>query len=332
MKYLITGGAGFVGSNLVAAFSKRGDDVALIDNLSRAGSKENLQTLSLEYGPTIFEGSIISKLQVSRAFEFRPDVVIHCAAQTQLRGYLDKPYEDFQPNVLGTLNLLEAARQLGSHFIFFSTNKVYGSLDEVPVVELPTRYDFRDVESISETQPIRPHIDPYSCSKAAADYYCQIYSKFMPVTVLRCSTIYGPMQWPMPGQGWVGRLVIEAATNKIEIAGDGKQVRDILYVDDLVDLIEKVVGAKATGIYNVGGGRENSLSMLELLDLLKPFGFEKPKPKFTSWHSWTQKVYISDISKISREAKWKPEIGKKGLERYIRRWLLPVVLQLGSTR
>ncbi len=332
MRILVTGGAGFVGSNIATKFMERGDKVIILDNLSRPGASENLQGLKLKYKPVVFVRDISSRVDIDEVFGFKPDVVIHCAAQTSLRGYLDKPYEDFQTNVRGTLNLLEASRNCGAHFIFFSTNKVYGDLLEVPVVELPTRYDFRDIFAISESQPIKPHIDPYSCSKATADFYCQIYSKFIKVTTLRCSTLYGPMQWPMPGQGWVGMVTIEVIENKVRIAGNGKQVRDILYIDDLVNLMEAVIDKKIGGVFNIGGGRGDSMSILELIDFLSNLGLGKPKPSFTDWHSWTQKVYISDISKISKEAEWKPKVGKKGIERYIKQWLLPVVLPQGLTR
>jgi len=331
LKILVTGGAGFIGSNIAAGFSREGNRVAIVDDLSRPGGGpcKNLEVLTSRYRPEVYIRSVVDfGLLVKVVTEFQPDLVVHCAAQTNLRSHLRKPYSDFRVNALGTLNVLEAAKISDAHCIVLSSNVVYGSLNKLPIVELPTRYDFPNGFAISENQPVNPHIDPYSLSKTTADYYARLYG----ATVFRCSSIYGPGQWPIPGQGWIGILTLYTARGeKIEVAGDGKQVRDILHVDDLVALIEKAADTRPSDVFNVGGGRDNTLSMLELFALLRELGLE-PKVSYTDWHTWTEKVYISDISKIKEKTGWKPTIGRNGVKQYIEQWLLPVVLRLGSTQ
>ena len=329
MRYLVTGGAGFIGSNLVSQLLEDGHEVSILDNLSRprGGSRINLEMLLDRYEPHFYLVSIEDRDRLlSLVKEISPDIIIHCAAQTSLRRYLDKPYDDFRSNTLGTLNLLEAADLIDAYFVFLSTNKVYGSLGTIPVVETPTRYDFKYISGISENQLVDPHLDPYSLSKAAADSYCRLRNK--KTLVLRLSSIYGPYQWSIPGQGWIGIFTLDVLRGKeIMVAGNGKQVRDILHVSDLVRFIKAAIDREATGVFNIGGGEANSLSILELFELLQTLDLPDPKVSYTGWNSWTQKIYVSDILKADKEVGWNPEMEKmEGIERYLRHWLQEVVL------
>lgn len=330
MKILCTGGAGFAGSNIAKRFCERGDEVRILDNLSRPGGGpvENAKLLRT-YGIDNYERDVAdaNAVYITVNNHFTPDVIIHCAAQTSLRRVLGKPYDDFRTNALGTLNVLEAAREVGAHVVYFSTNKVYGSLEEIPVIEQPKRYMLE--KPVSEQLPIAPHLDPYSLSKTAGDQYCQLYAK---TTVLRFSSLYGPGQYAISGQGWLGVFGLHAALNKpVVISGNGKQVRDVLHAEDLCNLIEAVVDQKVYGVFNAGGGIDNSWSILEYLDFLGTLGIKPPPMTFEPWHTWTEKCYITDTTKIQEAAGWRTRTGEAELERYVTQWLLPEVLPRGFT-
>ena len=328
-KILISGGAGFAGSNLARYFIERGDRVDIIDNLSRpgGGSKRNLESLREKYHVSCFTTSIVDYDVTEGIIQHcEPDVIVHCAAQTSLRRILGNPYPDFTTNALGTLNCLEIAKKLGCRLVYFSTNKVYGSLENLPTTELDKRFDCPDV---AEDMPVIPHLDPYSLSKTIGDQYAQLYPK---TTVLRFSSLYGPGQWAISGQGWLGVMgILVAQKQKILVSGNGKQVRDILHAGDLCDLIGAVVDKEVYGVFNAGGGRDNSWSMLEYFDLLVGLGLEYPKLEFEPWHTWTEKCYITDTGKIRKVTGWKPSRGQKELEEYVTQWLLPEVLPHGFT-
>ena len=239
---LITGGAGFIGSNFAARCLARGEKIRIFDNLSRAGSKRNLEWLEAEYGRNSFElivGDVRDRDAIQKA---AADVtkILHLAAQVAVTTSVTDPRTDFEINALGTFNTLEAARLSGNNpaFLFASTNKVYGGMENVRVVEKDTRYDYADLpEGASEEQLLDFH-SPYGCSKGCGDQYVRDYARIydLPTVVFRQSCIYGKRQFGVEDQGWVAWFIIAVLSGKpISIYGDGKQVRDILFVDDLCD-------------------------------------------------------------------------------------------------
>lgn len=318
-RVLITGGAGFIGSNLAESWLQRGARVLVLDNLSRKGTQANLEWLrGLHGGQLDFEElDIRDGDALARAIHtFDPDVALHQAGQVAVTTSVVQPRLDFEVNALGTFNLLEALR---SHrrpvpLLFSSTNKVYGKLDGLGWRERATRYDFRGEEvSVTEEQPL-DFYSPYGCSKGASDQYVRDYARIyrMPNVVLRQSCIYGPRQFGVEDQGWVAWFLIATLSGRrITVYGDGKQVRDLLHVQDLIaayDVILNRIDAAAGQVYNLGGGRERSLSLLELLAWLKSNLQLQITPDFTDWRPGDQKVYLSSIDKLKRDLNWQPEI------------------------
>ncbi len=318
--YLITGGAGFIGSNYVNRLLQRGETVTIFDNLSRAGAVRNIRWLKEVYGEKgvdLVLGDVREPEQVARAAK-QADVIVHLAAQVAVTTSVTHPREDFEINAMGTFNTLEAARLSGRKplFLYASTNKVYGGMDDVAILEEPTRYRYADFpEGISEAQPLDFH-SPYGCSKGAGDQYVRDYARIydLPTVVFRQSCIYGPRQFGIEDQGWVAWFVIAALTGKkISIYGDGKQVRDILFVDDLLNAYEAAIANPSVSsgqVYNIGGGAENILSVwAEFQPILEKL---LGKPLEVSWGGWRpgdQKVYVSDIRKANRDLKWSPKVG-----------------------
>lgn len=262
--YLVTGGAGFIGSNYVNRLLMRGEKVTIYDNLSRAGSQLNLRWLMDVYGPKAFNlvvGDTRDAGQLVLAAR-DADVIVHLAAQVAVTTSVVKPREDFEINALGTFNVLEAARlnERKPIIIYASTNKVYGGMEEVKTVEKDTRYEYADYpQGIPETLSLDFH-SPYGCSKGAGDQYVRDYYRIygIPSVVLRQSCIYGPRQFGVEDQGWVAWFIIAAVTGRpITIYGDGKQVRDILFVEDLMDAYDlsvEHIDQVAGQVFNVGGG------------------------------------------------------------------------------
>lgn len=330
---LITGGAGFIGTNAATHFASKGYAVTLLDNLSRPGSEHNsadLQQRSLP-GMTFVHGDVRDKALVDRLFKEQAfDLVIHCAAQVAVTTSVADPLFDHEVNVQGTLNLLEGLRH-GKNpkacFIFTSTNKVYGGLEYLQVEDRGTRYVLADApEGISEKNSLDFH-SPYGCSKGAADQYVRDYARIygLNTVVFRQSCIYGKHQFGMVDQGWLAYLTMLAVFGKpITIYGDGKQVRDILYVSDLVALMEIAAQhpEKSRGqIFNVGGGRGNALSLLEFLDFLEKRLGKKLDIRFADWRPGDQKVYISDVSKAQEVLGWSPSTGfNEGFEEMVQ-WI-----------
>jgi len=316
MKVLITGGAGFIGSNAVARAIARGDEVTVVDNLSRDGTSFNLLWLK-EQGTFQFKQVDIrvfsSLLDVLQNNQF--DAIVHLAGQVAVTTSVTNPREDFEINALGTFNILEAARLTGQEgaIIFSSTNKVYGNLDDMYIEELETRYCFSEDQAVGETQCLDFH-SPYGCSKGCADQYIRDYSRIygLKTVVMRQSCIYGPRQFGIEDQGWVAWFIIAILTgHELTIYGDGKQVRDILYMDDLLDCFDLAVAridACAGGIFNVGGGRTNSVSLLEFLDLLGELLGKKIEYTFSDWRPGDQKIYLSDISLADQVLGWSPKV------------------------
>jgi CDP-paratose 2-epimerase len=326
-KFLITGGSGFIGSNYVSRLVQRGENVTVFDNLSRAGSRLNLEWLRETYGDNAFK-LIIGDVRDAKAIQDAArdaSVIVHLAGQVAVTSSVSKPREDFEINALGTFNVLEAARA-ARHcpvVLYSSTNKVYGGMDEVEVVEEPTRYNYATLpQGAPETQPLDFH-SPYGCSKGAGDQYVRDYFRIydIPTVVLRQSCIYGTRQFGVEDQGWVAWFIIAAVTGRpISIYGDGKQVRDILFVEDLMDAydaalsqIERVAGQ----VYNIGGGAAKTLSIWdEFCPILEKLVGHSLEVTHGNWRPGDQKVYISDIRKAHKELGWQPRIGvNEGIQR-----------------
>jgi len=324
--YLITGGAGFIGSNYVHRLLSRGEQVTIYDNLSRAGAAKNMAWLQEEFGKSGFRlipGDVADSAYLTEAAR-DADVIVHLAGQVAVTTSVTNPRGDFEANALGTFNALEAARASGRDpvFLYASTNKVYGGMEDVPLVEEPTRWRYADLErGCPESQPLDFH-SPYGCSKGTGDQYVRDYARIYGLrsVVFRQSCIYGPRQFGIEDQGWVAWFVIAAVTGRpITIYGDGKQVRDVLHVDDLLNAydaaIEKIDMA-AGQVYNLGGGPENVMSVwAEFRPILeKLLGKEIPVAS-GDWRPGDQKVFYADIRKAERELGWKPKISvEQGVE------------------
>src|SRR3989338_3593372 len=314
---LITGGAGFIGSNLAAHFIKQGYRVTVFDNLSRQGSRANIQWLK-KIGSFTLQIGDVRKINDTKKAVRSQDIILHLAAQVAVTTSVIDPRPDFEISALGTFNLLERARQTDRKpvFIFSSTNKVYGGMEEINVVDKNGQYCYKDYpQGISEKHNLDFH-SPYGCSKGTADQYVHDFYRIygLPTVVLRQSCIYGPRQFGIEDQGWVAWFIIAAMTGKkITIYGDGKQVRDVLYIDDLVDLFDLIlrkISIAGGKIYNVGGGPRNVLSVWAAFGPLLSRLFQKDiKVKRADWRPADQKVYISDIRLVEKELGWKPKIG-----------------------
>ena len=319
---LITGGSGFVGSNLAASLLKDGYNVTVLDALLRRGSEHNLAWLREQnHGDRFrFVHADIRNFDAVREAAKDADLIYHLAAQVAVTTSVDDPRSDFECNALGTFNVLEAARANGRKpiFVFTSTNKVYGGMEEVGTQKLPTRYEYAGLpHGVPETQPLDFH-SPYGCSKGAADQYVRDYARIygIPSVCFRMSCIYGPRQFGNEDQGWVAHFIIAAMTGKpISIYGDGKQVRDVLFVDDLVRafrLAAEKIEITAGDIFNIGGGPNNTLSVWsEFGQILSELKGEKLTATFGDWRPGDQPCYISDIRKAHQRMGWRPLIDKE---------------------
>jgi CDP-paratose 2-epimerase len=270
-QYLVTGGAGFIGSNYVHRLVKCGEKVTIYDNLSRGGAPRNLEWLKQEFGDNAFDVIVGDVREADRITEAAKsaDVIVHLAGQVAVTTSVINPRDDFESNAFGTFNVMEAARLSGKNpiVIYASTNKVYGGMDDVELFEEPTRWRYKDlVNGCPETQPLDFH-SPYGCSKGTGDQYVRDYARMydLPTVVFRQSCIYGPRQFGIEDQGWVAWFIIAAVMGRpITIYGDGKQVRDILHVDDLMNAYDFAVSKNdiARGrVYNVGGGPDNVMAI-----------------------------------------------------------------------
>lgn len=325
-KYFITGGSGFIGSNYVDRLLKRGEKVTIFDNLSRAGSRRNLEWLRKTHGDKAFELIIgdVTNATLLKDSAKNATVFVHLAAQVAVTTSVTHPRDDFEVNAQGTFNALEAARASGKKpvFIYSSTNKVYGGMDDLKITEDKTRYMYKDFSrGISESYPLDFH-SPYGCSKGCGDQYVRDYHRIydLPTTVFRQSCIYGTRQFGIEDQGWVAWFVIAAVTGRpIKIYGDGKQIRDLLFVDDLLDAYDAAIAyreAVAGKIYNVGGGAKKSVSVyFEFFPILEKLLGKKIKVTWGDWRPGDQKVYISDIRKAHHDLAWQPKVGvEKGVK------------------
>jgi len=330
MRILVTGGAGFIGCNLAARLLAAGHRVVIYDNLSRPRTSHNLAWLQgiavRAPGQLSFIQADVRDAAATAAAAVDVDAIFHLASQVAVTTSVKNPREDFEINALGTFNVLEAARLAPGRpaVLYASTNKVYGGMEDVAIVEEATRYRYRDLpEGIGEERALDFH-SPYGCSKGAGDQYVRDYQRIygLRTVVLRQSAIYGPRQFGVEDQGWAAHFVIAAQTGRpIAIYGDGKQVRDMLYIDDLVDLyllalanIERVAGQ----IFNVGGGPDNVLSIwAEFQPMLSRFaGRPVAAATFGDWRPGDQAVCILDIGKVGRELGWRPKVGvEEGMRR-----------------
>ncbi len=329
---LVTGGAGFIGSNYVNRLLKRGENVTIYDNFSRAGAKRNLEWLQSVHGGKSFNVIVADVRDADKITEAArgSDVIVHLAGQVAVTTSVTDPRSDFESNAFGTFNVLEAARASGRNpiFIYASTNKVYGGMDDVKIIEEPTRWRYADlVNGCPETQPLDFH-SPYGCSKGAGDQYSRDYARIYGLrsVVFRQSCIYGPRQFGIEDQGWVAWFVIAAAAGRpITIYGDGKQVRDVLHVDDLLNAydaaIEKI-DAAAGKVFNVGGGPQNVLSVwAEFGPMLEKLLGKKIPVGRGNWRPGDQRVFYADVSKARRELGWSPKIGVEEGVRMLFEWV-----------
>ncbi len=334
-RMLVTGGAGFIGSHAALYFAERGYEVTVLDNLSRGlllkrddpNSQYNWNHLAQHKGIELVKGDVRDAPTVDPLVA-RADVVLHAAAQTAVTTSTTDPETDFTSNALGTFRVLEAARKAGHRptVVFCSTNKVYGeNVNGVEVEEATTRYRFAHAwgDGIPETFSIdRCEHTPYGCSKLTGDIYAQDFGHLygLRVGVFRMSCIYGTRQFGMEDQGWVAWFVIAALAGKpITIFGDGKQVRDVLWVEDLVRGYEAFIESdRCVEVFNMGGGPEHTLSLLELLEMIAEETGVRVEPAYADWRPSDQKVYVSDIGRIRRELGWTPQVTPRdGVRRLI---------------
>jgi len=332
LKALVTGGAGFIGSNLTDRLVKEGHQVVVYDNLSRPGTEKNVDWLRARHGDAwrLIQADVRDFESLCRAAA-DADVIYHLASQVAVTTSVLDPRHDFEVNALGTFNVLEAARLSGRRpiVLYASTNKVYGGMEEVTVVETDNGYAYRDYPyGIPETFPLDFH-SPYGNSKGCGDQYVRDYARIygLPTVVFRQSCIYGPRQMGCEDQGWVAWFLIATVTGRpITIYGDGKQVRDLLWVEDLLDLYQAAVrriDVAGGQIYNVGGGPENSLAVWrELGPMLEGLAGHPIAVTYGDWRPGDQRIFVADIRKAARELGWRPRVGKVEGVRRLYEWVV----------
>jgi CDP-paratose 2-epimerase len=332
MTTLITGGAGFVGTNLASRLLRAGGDVLILDSLARAGVEENLRWLRDTYGSAVsVEVGDVRDRALVRSAVARADAVFHLAAQVAVTTSLSDPLEDFEVNARGTVNVLEAIRTRPHPppLVFTSTNKVYGALADLAVGKSGRRYEPREQQArggVGEDRPLDFH-SPYGCSKGAADQYVRDYARTfgLPTIVFRMSCIYGPHQFGTEDQGWVAHFLIQALRGRpITVYGDGHQVRDVLFVEDLVDAFLRAMdsmAAQSGQAFNIGGGPGNAISLLELLEMIGEITGRPPQVRFDDWRPGDQKYYVSNTARFEDATGWHPRTGvRRGLQQ-LAKWL-----------
>jgi CDP-paratose 2-epimerase len=331
--FLVTGGAGFIGCNYVHRLLSRGEQVTVYDNLSRRGSGANVAWLREQQGAGnlhLVVGDVRDYDTLAQTVR-KTDVVVHLAGQTAVTTSVKDPRSDFEDNALGTFNALEAARHADTNpiFLYTSTNKVYGGMEDVAVIEQETRYAYRDFPlGIPETQPL-DFCSPYGCSKGAGDQYVRDYARIygLPTVVFRQSCIYGPRQMGVEDQGWVAWFIIAAVTDQpITIYGNGKQVRDVLFIDDLLDAYDVAIAridVAAGQVYNVGGGPAHTMSVwTEFCPILERLIGHPIPVSDDDWRPGDQPIYISDIRKAGRDLGWRPQVGVEEGIRRLYEWVV----------
>jgi CDP-paratose 2-epimerase len=318
MNILITGGAGFIGANCARFFADRKHRVVVFDDLSRMGSDRNSQWLTTTSSAQFIKGDVRKFDDLKNAIVAKGpfDMVLHLAAQVAVTNSFINPRDDFERNAYGAFNLLEAVRLYNPNavVIYASTNKVYGGMDNLKIVERNGRYDFDALPGGVNEQRNMDFHSPYGCSKGTADQYFRDYARMygLKTVVMRQSCIYGYRQFGVEDQGWVTWFCIAAMLSRpITIYGDGKQVRDVLFIDDLVRLYELTcnnIDKVAGGVFNIGGGPANTLSLHELIALLEEIQGRKISLAYKGWRRGDQKVFIADISLVEKKLGWMPAI------------------------
>jgi CDP-paratose 2-epimerase len=341
---LITGGCGFIGCNLADRLAANGNAVLVFDNFDRAGVKVNAQWLKARHGSRveIAIGDVRDPILVIDAVR-QASAVLHLAAQVAVTDSVESPLDDFEVNARGTVNVLEAVRlhNAGAPVIFASTNKVYGALFEKEEIQhVGRRYappDMSLAKGVDETAPL-DFYSPYGCSKGAADQYVRDYSRVfgLHTAVMRMSCIYGPRQFGTEDQGWLAHFLLTALRGeKLTIYGDGRQVRDALFVDDAVDawlaLLDHIDVTRGR-VFNLGGGPENSVSLLELVDLITELTGREVGYGFADWRPGDQPWYVSDFGALSSAVGWKPSTPLRTGLVSLERWLQSCVRQQDATR
>ena len=333
MRYLITGGCGFLGSNLSQAAMKNGGHLTIFDNLSRLGSEMNLAWLKKQGNFSFFHGDIRNQNDIDTLIKnTKPDVIFHLAGQVAMTTSLKDPQKDFEINAMGSLYLLESVRKYARDacVIYSSTNKVYGDLDQFNYIEKDTRYEIKGFENGLNESVNLDFRSPYGCSKGAADQYMLEYARNFDLNtiVFRHSSIFGGRQYSTYDQGWIGWFIQESLLIKkgvhnkpIKISGDGKQVRDVLFSEDLIDcyfLAASSINTSRGQAFNVGGGPSNSMSLLELFSFLEAELGVTLEVEKNEWRSNDQKVFIADITKAKKYFQWEPKKDKfSGLKKMI---------------
>lgn len=335
MKYLITGGCGFLGSNIAAEVLARGDELVVYDNLSRVGGDKNLAWLKT-LGEFRFVKANTADMETlsSTVKEYRPDVIYHLAGQVAMTTSIANPRLDFETNVLGSFNVLESVRQFspGTTVIYSSTNKVYGDFEYFNYDETPTRYVCREFPNGFDESVHLDFHSPYGCSKGSADQYMLDYARIFKLNtvVFRHSSMYGARQFGTFDQGWISWFVQKAVETQTDpsstftISGNGKQVRDVLHAEDMVRLYltaaDKIDSARGN-VFNIGGGIGNSLSLLELFAFLEnelgvKLNYTRLPPRESD-----QKVFVADIAKAKRLLGWEPVVSKEDGVRRMISWI-----------
>jgi len=336
MKLMITGGCGFLGSNLAAHAIEEGHEVAVFDNLYREGSRENLVWLGDKGAFAFVHGDIRNQNDITRTVrDFIPDAIFHLAGQVAMTTSIANPRMDFEINVMGSHNLLEAVRLHApdAAVVYSSTNKVYGDLEQYRYKETETRYQCLDKpDGFDEATPLDFH-SPYGCSKGAADQYMLDYARIfgLKTVVFRHSSMYGGRQFATYDQGWIGWFCQQALATKrgllkepFTISGNGKQVRDVLHAEDMITLyfsaVDRIETARGN-VFNVGGGLPNSLSLLELFSILEDASgtgltYKKLPPRESD-----QRLFVADISKAAAILDWRPKVDKVTGVRRMLEWI-----------
>ncbi len=330
-RYLITGGAGFIGTNLADCWLSAGHEVIVLDNFSRGGSEQNVRWLQDRHGSRLMVVNRDVRWVTPDLQELveNVDVVVHLAGQVAVTRSITNPREDFETNAIGTFNVLEAVRLSKSRpiMIYSSTNKVYGDMADIAVVEGTSKYQFAvPFDGVAETRPVEFYT-PYGCSKGVGDQYVIDYARIygLRTVVFRQSCIYGPRQFGVEDQGWVAWFAIRALQSlPILIYGNGKQVRDVLYVDDLVSAYSAAIDniSRTKGqVYNIGGGSGSTLSLLELLGLLADECDGVVDYAFANSRPADQLMYVSNIHKATADFGWEPRIEPQEGVRRLYAWL-----------
>lgn len=318
MRWLVTGGAGFIGTNTVLALHSKGEDVTVVDDLSRPGVVENAEVISSQTSIAIHKIDITNRIEFNDFLQNTEnfDIILNLAGQVSLMESIRNPMRDFEVNAIGPLQILEFVRKFSPStlVINMSSNKIYGSLDYLDITELETRYSVTEnFQGISESTKLDFH-GPYGCSKGSADQYMNDYRRIygLKTVSLRQSAVYGPFQKPMSDQGWLSFMIQEATEGRIiSLNGIGKQVRDLLHVNDLIDLFiefSRVSEKLENTCFNVGGGPRNQLSILELFSYLKQECGLEAAFKTGKMRPGDQKYFVSDNSLVQEVTGWKPKI------------------------